>query len=116
MQVKNRWGYLYHKYKTYVKSMNSSVESEEEKPKYYEQIKEIFENEKIVYNPNEVVSDLTEFQSSSSTVPSSSDVHFNFPSAASNEEDLVNIKNEYPMKTKMNDYNTSIWRPIQPKP
>ena len=89
MQVKNRWGYLYNRYKTYVDSLKSILGRKKVKPKYYEEMKEIFGTEKIVYNPNEVVSDLTEFQSSSSTVPSSSDVHFNFPSAASNEEDLV---------------------------
>ena len=72
--------------------MKSTEASEVDKPKYYEELEEIFGNKEIIHNSSEVMSGLTEFQSSSS------DVHFHFLSAASKEKDFVHIKNEHPIK------------------
>ena len=104
---------MYHKYLAYVDNTELI-----DKPKYYEEIEDIFGYGQI-NNPNEVQSSgQTQFQSSTSTAPLAT----NFVSSAdaptmaiSPNEKLVHIKNEYPMKTSINDYKITFGIPIQPK-
>ena len=105
--MKNKLGYLYQRYKAYVDSTKSTWRCPIAKPKYYEEMEEIFGYGPVIY-PNEVECCLEEFQSSSSTGPP--DTHSFLPRIApscrkrpatamdtsTDEENFIHIKNEFP--------------------
>ena len=105
---------MYHKYLAYVD--NSELI---DKPKYYDEIENIFGFGRI-NDPNEVVSSgQRQFQSSTSIAPSTANLVS--PAVAPTmaifpDGKLVHIKNEYPITTTGNDYKITYGIPIQPKP
>ena len=69
-QVKNNWGYLYQKYKSYVDNTKTTGRSGVAKPKYFKEMEEIYGYRPIMYNEHESIVGLPELLPITSTASS----------------------------------------------